>query len=82
VWHLLPGSFSTALLTPLAEDVLQAIEIQVASFGDTPLYNEDVDHEPRLRQWRHSVRRNYQSFSKIFASHTTQCPRNLSAQEP
>lgn len=42
------GSFSTALLKILAERALPAVEIQVATLEDIPLYNEDLDREPEI----------------------------------
>jgi chromate reductase len=40
------GSFSTALLKILAQKALPAIEIQVVTLEDIPLYNEDLDRSP------------------------------------
>ena len=42
------GSFSTALLKILAEKALPAIEIQVVTLEDIPLYNEDLDRKPEI----------------------------------
>jgi chromate reductase len=42
------GSFSTALLKILAEKVQPAIEIQVVTLEDIPLYNEDIDAGPEV----------------------------------
>jgi chromate reductase, NAD(P)H dehydrogenase (quinone) len=42
------ASFSTALLKILAEKALPAIEIQVVTLGDIPLYNEDLDRKPEV----------------------------------
>src|ERR1700723_4333143 len=42
------ASFSTALLKILAEKALPAIEIQVVTLEDIPLYNEDLDRDPEI----------------------------------
>jgi chromate reductase len=42
------ASFSTALLKILAEKALPAIEIQVVTLEDIPLYNEDLDRKPEV----------------------------------
>src|ERR1700691_6240204 len=42
------GSFSTAILRILAQKAAPAVEIQVVTLEDIPLYNEDLDHEPEI----------------------------------
>ena len=42
------ASFSTALLKILAEKALPAIEIQVVTLENIPLYNEDLDRKPEI----------------------------------
>jgi chromate reductase len=42
------ASFSTALLKILAEKAAPAIEVQVVTLQDIPLYNEDLDREPQI----------------------------------
>jgi chromate reductase len=42
------ASFSTALLKILAKKVLPAIEIQVVTLQDIPLYNADLDRKPEI----------------------------------
>jgi chromate reductase len=42
------ASFSTALLNILAEQAAPAIEIEVVTLNDIPLYNEDLDQEPAI----------------------------------
>jgi chromate reductase, NAD(P)H dehydrogenase (quinone) len=42
------GSFSTALPQILAEKALPAIEIQVVTLEDIPVYNEDLDRKPEI----------------------------------
>ena len=42
------ASFSTSLLKVLAERAAPAIEIQVMTLEDIPLYNEDLDHSPEI----------------------------------
>jgi chromate reductase len=42
------GSFSTAILKILAQKAAPAVEIQVVTLEDIPLYNEDLDHEPEI----------------------------------
>jgi chromate reductase, NAD(P)H dehydrogenase (quinone) len=42
------ASFSTALLNILAEKAAPAIEIEVVTLEDIPLYNEDLDQEPAI----------------------------------
>jgi chromate reductase len=46
------ASFSTALLKILAEKAAPAIEIQVVTLEDIPLYNEDLERKPEIRRWR------------------------------
>jgi chromate reductase, NAD(P)H dehydrogenase (quinone) len=42
------ASFSTALLNILAEKAAPAIEIDVVTLEEIPLYNEDLDREPAI----------------------------------
>jgi len=42
------ASFSTSLLKVLAEKAAPAIEIQVVTLEDIPLYNEDLDQNPGI----------------------------------
>ena len=42
------ASFSTSLLKVLAEKAAPAIEIQVVTLEDIPLYNEDLDRAPEI----------------------------------
>ena len=42
------ASFSTSLLKVLAEKAAPAIEIQVVTLEDIPLYNEDLDQAPEI----------------------------------
>jgi chromate reductase len=42
------ASFSTSLLRILAEKAAPAIDIQVVTLEDLPLYNEDLDHPPAI----------------------------------
>jgi chromate reductase, NAD(P)H dehydrogenase (quinone) len=42
------ASFSTALLKILAEKALPAIELQVVTLQDIPLYNADLDRRPEI----------------------------------
>ena len=42
------ASFSTSLLKVLAERAAPAIEIQVVTLEDIPLYNEDLDQAPEI----------------------------------
>jgi chromate reductase, NAD(P)H dehydrogenase (quinone) len=42
------ASFSTSLLKVLAERAAPAIDIQVVTLEDIPLYNEDLDQSPEL----------------------------------
>jgi chromate reductase, NAD(P)H dehydrogenase (quinone) len=42
------ASFSTALLKVLAGKAAPAIDIQVVTLEDIPLYNEDLDHNPEI----------------------------------
>src|SRR5580693_1108389 len=41
-------SFSTSLLKILEEKAAPAIDIQVVTLEDIPLYNEDLDHDPEI----------------------------------
>ena len=42
------ASFSTALLNILAEKAAPAIEIELVTLEEIPLYNEDLDQEPAI----------------------------------
>jgi chromate reductase len=42
------ASFSTALLRVLAEKAAPAMEIEVVTLEEIPLYNEDLDREPAI----------------------------------
>jgi chromate reductase len=42
------ASFSTSLLKVLAERAAPAIDIQVVTLEDIPIYNEDLDQSPEL----------------------------------
>ena len=42
------ASFSTALLNILAEKAAPAIEIELVTLEEIPLYNEDLDQEPGI----------------------------------
>ena len=42
------ASFSTALLNILAEKASPAIEIELVTLEEIPLYNEDLDQEPAI----------------------------------
>jgi chromate reductase, NAD(P)H dehydrogenase (quinone) len=42
------ASFSTSLLRILARKTAPAMEIEVVTLDDIPLYNEDLDHEPEI----------------------------------
>src|SRR5271167_2548860 len=42
------ASFSTSLLKVLAEKAAPAIDMQVVTLEDIPLYNEDLDQNPEI----------------------------------